>query len=72
MEDKTLELINEWFDENKTQIKKEYSVSKNWMSKDLVQGRYVEYHQNGKIALEGYFVANEKHGKFISFDEQGD
>ena len=49
--------------ENKTS-KKEYLKEGN-------QTRYVEYHDNGVVAQTGLFKNEELHGRWISYDEEG-
>lgn len=61
----------EWYDTNKTQIKKEYYILKSRNHASVIQGLYREYFRNGKIKLEGNYIANQKDGKFILYNEQG-
>lgn len=61
----------EWYDADKTQIKKEYTILKSWPQGSVIQGLYREYFRNGKIKLEGNYRTNQKDGKFILYNEQG-
>lgn len=66
-----LEKRREWFDSAKTKIKKEYYIHYKKKSKETIQGSYKEYFISGDVKLEGNYLDNEKHGKFILFNEQG-